>query len=533
MNHYSIHWRHSLLLLLSPLILQACGGQSPGGGPPPVAVEMDRVETTQVKQSTEYVARLEGVDNSVIQPRVSGWVKQVYVKLGDRVEAGDPLILIDPAQQQANYESQLAVVESRRADLQRAKAELKAQQAELRRIQAELEFQSQAAAQQQAEQDFEAEVQEKERLQFEVENAKENLEAANAELQRRQAIAKEREATFERYQSLQEEGVISAELYDQKLRDKDTSEAEVANQEKEVRAAQARVQSAEKELDRQDRTIQSAEANIDSAGQDLARQISTVQAQIESQKSSIEAQEAQISLIERDIESAQAQAVAQQVELDYYNINAPIAGIVGDVPVKVGDLVNSQTTVTSIRQNDQLEVNINIPVDRLSQIKVGTPVELLRQDTAELIGTSRVSFISPAAGTGTQTILVKAIYSNRNDQLRTDQIIRARVIWDQQPGVTVPTTAISRIGDQSFVFVVEEDTNDGESTLVAKQKPVQLGSLQNQSYQVISGVNAGDRIVTEGVVKLRDGTPVREQAEQLQEEAVSPTEPVSETPSDS
>jgi multidrug efflux pump subunit AcrA (membrane-fusion protein) len=116
MTYYSIHWRQFLLLLLSPLMLQACGGKPPGGGPPPVAVEMDRVETTQVKQSTEYVARVEGVDNSVIQPRVSGWVKQVYVKLGDRVAAGDPLILIDPAQQQANYESQLAVVESRRAD---------------------------------------------------------------------------------------------------------------------------------------------------------------------------------------------------------------------------------------------------------------------------------------------------------------------------------------------------------------------------------------------------------------------------------
>jgi RND family efflux transporter MFP subunit len=220
------------------------------------------------------------------------------------------------------------------------------------------------------------------------------------------------------------------------------------------------------------------------------------------------------------------------LKLDYYNINAPIAGIVGEVPVKVGDLVNSQTTVTSIRQNDQLEVNINVPVDRLSQLRVGTPVELLNQETGELIGTSRVSFISPSAGTGTQTILVKAIYTNRNNQLRTDQIVRARVIWDQEAGVTVPTTAISRIGDQSFVFVVQEDISGDEPTWVAKQQPVELGSLQGQSYQVISGVNAGDRIVTEGVVKLRDGTPVMDQSEQPQE-AVSPTETTSETPSDS
>ncbi len=523
MNYYLVNWRHSLLLLVSPFVLQACGSPPQLGGPPSVTVEMDQIEVTQVKDSTEYVARVEGIDNAVIQPRVSGLVKQVYVKLGDRVAVGEPLIAIDSAQQQATYESQLAVVESKRADLERFKAEKAAQEAELRRIQAELEFQSQGADRQQAEQDYEAEIEDKTRLEFEVKNAEENLQAAKDELERRKAILKERETSFERYKSLWEEGVVSAEIYDQRLRDVETSQADVANQEKEIRASEALVESAKSELSRQDRTIESAQSKIDSADKDLSRQVSTLEAQIENQRSSIAAKEAQMKLTERDIESAQAQAVAQQVELDYYNISAPIAGIVGDVPVKVGDLVNSQSTLTSIRKNDQLEVNINVPVDRLSKMRVGTPVELLAQDTGELIGTSRVSFISPAAGTGTQTILVKAIYNNRDNRLRTDQIVRARVIWQQQPGVTVPTTAISRIGAQSFVFIVEEDINNGEATLVAKQRPVQLGSLQGQNYQVLSGVNAGERVVTTGVVKLQDGTPVVDQSQQ-QQEATSPAE---------
>ena len=59
--------------------------------------------------------------------------------------------------------------------------------------------------------------------------------------------------------------------------------------------------------------------------------------------------------------------------------------------------------------------------------------------------------------------------------------------------------------------------------LVAKQRPVELGSLQGQSYQVLSGVNAGERVVTDGVVKLRDGTPVVDQSE-TQQEAISPSE---------
>jgi RND family efflux transporter MFP subunit len=229
----------------------------------------------------------------------------------------------------------------------------------------------------------------------------------------------------------------------------------------------------------------------------------------------IDAQQAEVNRLEREIEQAQADATGQQVQLEYYNVDAPISGIVGELPVKVGDFVDSQTTLTSIRQNERLEVSINIPVQRLSQIRVGTPVEVISQDTGELIGSSRVSYISPSAGTGTQTILVKAIYNNQDNKLRTDQIVRARVIWEQLAGITVPTTAISRIGDQSFVFVVEEENQEGQQMLIAKQIPVQLGSIQGQSFEVLSGLKAGDRIVTEGVIKLRDGTPVAgQQAEQ-------------------
>lgn len=534
MDHQTKYWNPSLLLLLCTLLLSSCGGRPQAASMPPVAVEIERVESTQVKASTEYNARVEGVNNAVIRPRVSGLVKQVYVKLGDRVAVGDPLILIDPSQQRANFESRLAVVESRRAQLASAQANLDSQKAELRRLEAELNYQSEEADLREAEQTFAAEEQEKQRLEYELEyfsepdnlqDAQENFEAAVKERDRQAAVRDEREKAFERYKKLWEEGVVSTEQYDERLRDIQTAEADLAGQEDQVRAAKARVRSAEQDLERkkstleaqiesQQRRVESAEAKIESAQQAFERRVSTLNAQIESQKKVIAAQEAEVERLKREIEQAQADAVSQQVELQYYNIEAPIMGIVGNVPVKVGDLVDSQTTLTSIRSNDRLEVNIDIPVERLSQVRVGTPVELLSQETGEVIGNSRISFISPSAGEGTQTILVKAIYENRNNKLRTDQIVRARMIWDQQVGVTVPTTAITRIGAQSFVFVVEDEEVKGEQVQVAKQKPVELGSIQGQSYEVISGVKAGDQIVTEGVVKLRDGTLVMDQSEQ-------------------
>ncbi|MEB3883407.1 efflux RND transporter periplasmic adaptor subunit [Lyngbya sp. CCY1209] len=499
----------SLPLLAAVALLSACSGQPQAAGPPPVPVEIEKIDARDVKDSSEYNARVEGVENSIIRPRVSGWVKQVYVRLGQRVEAGDPLMQIDSSQQQANFENRLATVEGRRAALKGAEAELEALRANLTRTRAELEFQSQGANLQRAERELDAQIDERQRLEFELENSQENLQAAVRELERRQAIRQQRQAAYERYEKLWEEGVISSELYDEKLRDRQTSEAEVANQEKEVLAARARVEAARANLSRQGRTIEASRAQVESAGRDLDRQIATLEADIARQEKAIEAQEAQLALLEREIQGARANAVAEQVQLDYYTINAPIGGIVGDIPVKVGDLVDSQTTLTSIRQNQNLEVNIDIPIGFLPQLRVGTPVELIAQETGEAIGTSRISYIAPNAGTGTQTILVKAIYPNQNNELRTDQIVRARVIWEQASGVTVPTTAITRIGAQSFVFRVEEQQTDaGETMLVAKQVPVQLGSIQGQSFEVISGVKAGDRIVSEGVIKLRNGVPI-------------------------
>ncbi|WP_413163272.1 efflux RND transporter periplasmic adaptor subunit [Capilliphycus salinus ALCB114379] len=535
-------WNQTFLLV-GTLLIGSCAAQPQAASPPPVVVGIDRVESTQVQESTEFVARVEGVENATIRPRASGWIKQVYVRLGDRVSAGDRLMLIDSSQQQANLESRLAAVESRRAQLESAKANLDSQRAELRRLQAELSYQSQEANLRDAQQTLEAEIQEKQRIQYELEflseganlrDAQEQLEAARRERERRAVVKEERERAFERYEKLWEEGVVSSEAYDQRLREIREAEASLAQQEDAVRSAKAQVVAAQQDLERRTSTLQAqiktqqnrieaARARVDSAGQAFERQVETLKAQIASQEKVIDAQQAEVNRLEREIQQAQAEATAEQVELEYYDVEAPISGVVGNLPVKVGDFVDSQTTLTSIRQNDRLEVNIDIPVQRLSEIRVGTPVEVISQETGEVIGTSRVSYISPSAGTDTQTILVKAIYNNQENQLRTDQIIRARVIWEQQPGITVPTTAINRIGAQSFVFVVEEQNQDGQQMLIAKQKPVELGSIQGQSYEVISGLKAGDRIVTEGVVKLRDGTPVTEPNQQQDQTSGSPS----------
>ena len=89
--------------------------------------------------------------------------------------------------------------------------------------------------------------------------------------------------------------------------------------------------------------------------------------------------------------------------------------------------------------------------------------------------------------------------------MRSNQFTRARLIWNRKPGVLVPTTAISRVAGQDFVFIAETKEN---SPVVARQQPVKLGEIQGNSYQVIEGLKAGETIVTSGIQKLSNGAPI-------------------------
>ncbi len=163
MNKRLASWNSYFPLILTSFLMSACGSEPQAAAPPPVSVNLAVVGMSNVRNTSEFNARVEGIQNAVIQPRVSGVVKQVFVRLGDRISQNAPLIAIDGRQQQANYEGQLASVESRIAQLNSARANLDAQRSELQRIQAQLTYQSQEADLQDAQQTLAAEKNEKER----------------------------------------------------------------------------------------------------------------------------------------------------------------------------------------------------------------------------------------------------------------------------------------------------------------------------------------------------------------------------------
>ena len=226
-------------------------------------------------------------------------------------------------------------------------------------------------------------------------------------------------------------------------------------------------------------------------------------------KQDLDQARATLDAAQAQLHSLDAQVKEQQVQLHYYQVVAPRAGIVGDVPVRVGDRVLTTTTLTTVDRPGSLEAYIYVPIEKSAQLKMNLPVQIVDASGSPL-ATSRVMFISPQVDTATQTVLVKAQVArvtlpNSNDLLRTAQFIRARVVWGSQEKPVVPVVAVSRIGGLYFAFVAESDQKGG---YVVHQKPLQIGQIVGNDYVVLDGVKPGDKVVVSGTQFLIDGAPV-------------------------
>ena len=221
-------------------------------------------------------------------------------------------------------------------------------------------------------------------------------------------------------------------------------------------------------------------------------------------KQDLDQARATLDAAQAQLHSLDAQVNEQQVQLHYYQVVAPRAGVVGDIPVRVGDRVLTTTQLTTVDRPGSLEAYIYVPVERSGQLKMNLPVQIV-DGSGNSLATSKITFISPQVDNSTQTVLAKAEIANSNDLLRTAQFIRARVVWGRNEKPVVPVVAVSRIGGLYFAFIAEPDQKGG---YVVHQKPLQIGQIVANDYVVLDGVKPGDKVVVSGTQFLVDGMPV-------------------------
>ncbi len=230
------------------------------------------------------------------------------------------------------------------------------------------------------------------------------------------------------------------------------------------------------------------------------------------------------------------QALASAATLGYKFVRSPIDGIVGDLDtVKLGDYVQTGQAITGIVDNSTLWTLMQIPATQADQIKIGQTVKVSSQTSPPVSGQGSVTFISPYFGiSGSQqspnTLMVKATFPNLTGKLKTGQFVKSQIVIDQKQALAVPVQAVFMQAQQPFVYVVvplskalpkikasssvpEASKQKLEklpaSTPIVVQKPVVLGTLQNNLYPLRSGLNRGETVVVSNTALLSNGLPVK------------------------
>lgn len=243
-------------------------------------------------------------------------------------------------------------------------------------------------------------------------------------------------------------------------------------------------------------------ADLQQARQQATRMKTLLEAGAASQ-AEMEQAETALATGEALVSATEAQLREQQVALAYHTVSAPTAGVVGDIPVRVGDRVTKSTLLTTIDESAGLELYINVPVQEAPNLRVGLHVHLL-DENGSILATEKLSFVSPSVDAATQSVLAKATLEN-SVGLRTEQFVRVRVVWNESPALLAPIVALNRIGGQYFAYVVE--SGEGGAT-VARQRVVEPGPVAGNDYVLKSGLEPGDQLIVSGVQKIGDGSPV-------------------------
>lgn len=206
-------------------------------------------------------------------------------------------------------------------------------------------------------------------------------------------------------------------------------------------------------------------------------------------------------------DASAAGTTVQKQTLAYYQIRAPFAGVVGDIPVHVGDYVTEAsvpaTVLTTIDDPAGLEAYIYVPTERAGLVHLGLPVEILDTSGA-VLAKSTVSFLSPQVDNNIQGILAKAEVPS-GSKIRNQQVVNARITWNSTPKPTVPVLAVTQIGGQSFVYLAKAAGQGFTAHLV----PVTLGESVGNNYPVLGGLAQGDRVIVSGLQFLGEGAPVK------------------------
>jgi len=213
---------------------------------------------------------------------------------------------------------------------------------------------------------------------------------------------------------------------------------------------------------------------------------------------------------QQEFDQIAAQFQANQASLDLKRrqlrdtqIRAPFGGVVGARQVSPGQVIGKNTTLTWLVDLDPVKVEVNVPERYLSQVAIGQSMEFGVAAYPKDRFKGELYFISPQLDAATRTALVKARIPNPDHKLKGGMFANlALTLRLRDSAIVVPEPALVNNGDEVTVFIVDEKGS-------AQVRPVKIGLRLAGKAEVLSGIQAGEKVVVEGVQKLFPGASVK------------------------
>ncbi len=220
---------------------------------------------------------------------------------------------------------------------------------------------------------------------------------------------------------------------------------------------------------------------------------------------------AELDAADAQAKQADAQAENLRAVIAKKTMRAPFAGRLGLRLVNLGQILREGEAITTLQTMDPIFVNFSLPQQRLSQIAVGHVIRIKTDAAPGKAFEGKITAISPEIDSATRNIRVQATVSNSEEKLRAGMFVNVDVVMPTQTKVlAIPVTAVlyAPFGDSVFIVDESKDDKGGKGALVLRQQFVKLGDARGDFVSVLDGLKPGEKVVTSGAFKLRQGMTV-------------------------
>jgi membrane fusion protein (multidrug efflux system) len=224
---------------------------------------------------------------------------------------------------------------------------------------------------------------------------------------------------------------------------------------------------------------------------------------------------------EAALTQAQANADTIRATIEKKTIRAPFAGKLGIRLVNLGERLDAGKGIVSLQSLSPLFVDFSLPQQELARLQTGLKVTAVSDTYPDKVFEGELAVISPDLDAVTRSVRVRAKFENADERLRAGMFVRVSVILPEAQAVlAIPATAVLSAPSGDTVFIITGGTN-----LVVQQKLIRTGRVHGDFVSVEEGLKAGDRVVSAGIFKLRNGMSVVENNEATPKASETPTPP--------